>query len=268
MASISRPDPWAELRRHTLARIAIGRTGASLPTEEVLRFGVAHAQARDAVHVALDAGALRAELATLGFESIEVESAAADRATYLRRPDLGRQLSEQSRAVVAQHAGTGCELACVVGDGLSSLAVARHAPALLQALAILLPPQALAAPIVVARQARVALGDEIGQLLGARAVLVLIGERPGLSSPDSLGAYFTWAPKVGRVDSERNCVSNIRPEGLAPGQAARKLAWLLAAAGRLGASGVVLKDESDTALAGGMGLVAGHKRGYASTRSP
>jgi ethanolamine ammonia-lyase small subunit len=251
MTSPSRPDPWTELRRHTFARIAIGRSGASLPTEELLRFGLAHAQARDAVHVPLDAARLCAELAAQGLESIEVHSQAGDRATYLRRPDLGRRLSEASRALLAEHAGQGCELACVIGDGLSSRAVQCNALALLCELRPLLAADTLGRPVVVAQQARVALADEIGELLRARAVLMLIGERPGLSSPDSLGVYFTWAPRAGRVDSERNCVSNIRPEGLGYAQAARKLAWLLDAARRLGASGVMLKDESDAALPGG-----------------
>ena len=259
MSRISRPDPWTELRAHTAARIALGRSGASLPTTELLRFGVAHAQARDAVHLPFDVDSVRSELAAQGFETLEVESAATDRATYLHRPDLGRQLSVRSRELLAgcvasRTSGTGCEVLCVTGDGLSALAVHRHAAALL----IELRPRIEAAgqhefarlrlgPVVLARQARVALGDEIGAALQARVVVMLLGERPGLSSPDSLGAYVTWAPRVGRTDAERNCVSNIRPEGLAIPEAARKLAWLIGAAQQLGATGVSLKDDSDGA---------------------
>jgi ethanolamine ammonia-lyase small subunit len=251
MSDVYRPDPWTELRAHTDARIALGRSGASLPTAEVLRFGVAHAQARDAVHLPFDAATVSAQLAAHGFEPIGVESAAADRATYLHRPDLGRRLSARSRNLLGALAGSGCDLLCVVGDGLSSSAVHRHAVPLLLELRPRLESAGLQiGPVVLAHQARVALGDEIGELLQARAVLMLVGERPGLSSPDSLGAYLTWAPHVGCIDSERNCVSNIRPEGLAYDQAAARLAWLVAAARQLGASGVRLKDETgpDAAL--------------------
>ena len=263
MSRISRPDPWTELRAHTAARIALGRSGASLPTAELLRFGVAHAQARDAVHLPFDVDSVRAELLAQGFETLEVESAATDRATYLHRPDLGRQLSVRSRELLARcvpggkggKGGTGCDVLCVAGDGLSALAVHRHAAALL----IELRPRIEAAglhefarlrlgPVVLARQARVALGDEIGAALQARVVVMLLGERPGLSSPDSLGAYVTWAPRVGCTDAERNCVSNIRPEGLVIPEAARKLAWLIGAAQQLGITGVSLKDDSDGAL--------------------
>lgn len=247
MTDIGRPDPWTQLRAYTAARIALGRSGASLPTAEVLRFGAAHAQARDAVHLPFDVAAVRDALAARGFESIEVESAAADRTTYLQRPDLGRQLSEHSRELLSARAVTPCDVLCVIGDGLSSRAVHRQAVPLLLELRPRLESSSLRlGPIVLARQARVALGDEIGELLGARTVSILIGERPGLSSPDSLGAYLTWAPRAGRVDSERNCVSNIRPEGLAYGEAAHKIAWLAAAARQRGATGVSLKDESDT----------------------
>ncbi len=240
------PDPWQALRRHTAARIALGRAGASLPTAEWLRFALAHAQARDAVHAALDEAALAAQLAAHDFASVCVESAASDRATYLLRPDLGRRLSARSAALLPALAGAGCDLAVVVGDGLSASAAQTQALPLLLELRPGLAQQGLVtAPVVLARQARVALGDEVGALLGAHAVLVLIGERPGLSSPDSLGAYLTWAPQPGRSDAQRNCVSNIRPAGLSYAEAARKLAWLLGAARRLGATGVALKDESD-----------------------
>lgn len=242
--ALDHPDPWAELRAHTPARIALGRSGASLPTAELLRFGLAHAQARDAVHTALDLAAVSAALQTHGFETIEVESAAADRASYLQRPDLGRQLSAPSRERLRTWRAPGA-LLFVVGDGLSSNAIHRHAQPLLVELRSRLeragPPLG---PVVLARHARVALGDEIGQAMGAAMVLVLIGERPGLSSPDSLGAYLSWAPRVGCPDAERNCVSNIRPEGLAYPQAAARIAWLVQAARSLGATGVRLKDAS------------------------
>jgi ethanolamine ammonia-lyase small subunit len=243
---MSAPDPWFELRRHTAARIALGRAGASLPTAEWLKFGVAHAMARDAVHLPFDSATLATALAAHGFETITVESAAPDRATYLRRPDLGRRLSSRSAALLPTLAGTPCDLAVVVGDGLSARAVHAQALPLLLELRPRLEAAGIAlGPVLLAHQCRVALGDEAGALLHARAVLVLIGERPGLSSPDSLGAYLTWSPMAGRSDAERNCVSNIRPEGLAHAEAARKLAWLLGAARRIGATGVALKDESD-----------------------
>lgn len=245
MHPANQPDPWTELRRHTMARIAIGSSGNSVPTEELLRFGVAHAQARDAVHLPLDAEALRLELVGGGFDVLELESAALDRASYIRQPDLGRKLSARSRELLRQMPGEGCDVLCVIGDGLSAAAAHRHAAALLIELRPLLESEQLrVGPVVIARQARVALGDPIAEALSARSVLMLIGERPGLSSPDSLGAYLTWAPCSGRADSERNCVSNIRPQGLPTVDAAHRLAWLIAAARRSGASGVALKDES------------------------
>ena len=255
-------DAWSALRRFTPARIALGRSGASVPTAEVLRFGVAHALARDAVHLAFDAAAVRDELAALGFETIEVESAAGDRATYLRRPDLGRRLSERSRGLLDALPRCVEALVCVVGDGLSAKAVHRHAVPLLREVRPLLEAEAVAiGPIVLAHQARVALGDEVGARLHAQAVAVLIGERPGLSSPDSLGVYLTWQPRAGRSDAERNCISNIRPEGLPYAAAARKLAWLLGAARRLGTTGVRLKDESEAtpALAPAPALLPGER---------
>ncbi|HEY0879740.1 MAG TPA: ethanolamine ammonia-lyase subunit EutC [Zeimonas sp.] len=246
MSDIVRNDPWTELRRHTAARIALGRCGASLPSAEVLRLGLAHAQARDAVHVAFDVDAVRAQFAAQGFDVLVVRSAAPDRTTYLQRPDLGRRLSDGDRTTLDGAAGEGCDVLCVVGDGLSAPAVHRHAVALLLALRMRFEVLGLRiGPVVLAHQARVALGDEIGERLRAGLVVVLVGERPGLSSPDSLGAYLTWRPRVGRTDAERNCVSNIRPEGLAPAEAARRIAWLVDAARRLEATGVRLKDGSD-----------------------
>ena len=245
---MSAPDPWTALRAHTAARIALGRSGVSLPTAELLRFDAAHAMARDAVHLAFDVEPLQSTLGAHGFDTLTLESAAADRATYLHRPDLGRRLSERRTALLAGLAAVPCDVLCVVGDGLSALAVHRHAAPLL----IELRPRLEAAgltlgPVVLVHQARVAIGDAVGAALQARCVVMLVGERPGLSSPDSLGAYLTFDPRAGRSDAERNCVSNIRPEGLAPADAAHKIAWLLMAARRLGATGVRLKDESDSA---------------------
>lgn len=239
-------DPWQALRRFTSARIGLGRTGASLPTAEVLRFGLAHAAARDAVHLPLDVAALQQALRPAHGAAIVVHSRASGRPEYLLRPDLGRRLDDASAARLSAVApADGCDLAPVIADGLSALAVQRHAVPLLDALRPLLPADWRIAPPVVALQGRVALGDEIGERLGARMVLMLIGERPGLSSPDSLGAYLTWAPRVGCSDAERNCVSNIRPEGLDYPAAARRIAWLLGESRRLQLSGVSLKDRSD-----------------------
>lgn len=246
-------DPWAALRRHTPARIALGRTGAALPTHEVLRFAAAHAQARDAVHVALDLPALQTDLAADGWAHTVVHSRAGNRDVYLRRPDLGRRLSPESADALQAAASGPVDLAIVLGDGLSAVALQRHALPLLQALRAALDSRLTLAPPVIATQARVALGDEIGALLQARLVLVLLGERPGLSSPDSLGAYLTHAPRVGCHDAQRNCVSNIRPEGLPPAVAAQRLAWLATEALRRRLTGVGLKDDSATALLGSTG---------------
>jgi len=268
-------DPFARLRNSTPARIGLGRCGHGLPTAALLEFQLAHARARDAVHEQLDPEALKAALGAR--ETITVHSQAPDRQTYLQRPDLGRQLLEAdvTRLTTSGHAaaqdaaaqrtnidrrGKGTagqdaaaaespspyELAVVIADGLSATAVHTHAAPLLQTLFPKLPDWHVA-PLVIACQARVALGDEIGSRLGATLVVVLIGERPGLSAPDSLGAYLTWHPRQGRQDSERNCVSNIRPPtGLSYEQAASRIAWLLSAARRQKLTGVALKDTSAT----------------------
>ena len=239
------PDAWTALRAFTPARIALGRTGASQPTTAQLAFGLAHAQARDAVHAPLDVVALDAALRGAGFGTIVAHSRAADRPTYLRRPDLGRRLDEASLARLRAAAPAQApDLVFVVADGLSATAIVRHALPLLLATRERLAGWSIG-PVVIASQARVALGDEAGEALGARAVALLVGERPGLSSPDSLGIYLTWAPRVGRTDAERNCISNVRPEGLAYGRAAATLAGLLEGARRLGATGVSLKDEAE-----------------------
>lgn len=241
-------DPWAKLARWTPARIALGRTGASLPTREVLAFALAHARARDAVHAPFDPGAIARGLAPLGLDTIEVGSDAIDRALYLRRPDYGRRLTRASRDALSG-CGAPADLALIVGDGLSAAAVHAHAIPLIAAFQPHVKRQNLSlAPVVLARGARVALGDEIGALLQARAVAVLIGERPGLSSSDSLGVYLTFGPRQGRSDAERNCISNIRAEGLSYEAAAFKLAWLVREALRRSLTGVDLKDASDLAL--------------------
>ena len=242
------PDPWRRLAALTPARIGLGRAGSGLPTREVLAFALAHARARDAVHTPLEAEAVTGQIAALGLATVQVESRAADRETYLRRPDLGRTLSPASHAALVRDGEI--DLAIVVADGLSSAAVHAHAALVIAAL---LPHAAREGwrlgPVVVARQARVALGDEIGEALGARAVAVLVGERPGLSAPDSLGIYLTHGPRPGRTDAERNCISNIHGRGLLPRAAAFKLAWLIAQALRRALTGVGLTDESDVALA-------------------
>ena len=234
------PDPWIVLRSHTPARISLGRSGTSLPTHEVLRFAAAHAGARDAVHLPLDVDGLLADLGGQGLDAVTVTSRAASRREYLTRPDLGRALAADTRLPSAGP----FDLVIVLADGLSARAVQAHAPQLLAALIPRIEGLRIGA-VVIATQARVALGDEIGQRVGAEMVLMLLGERPGLSSPDSLGAYLTWAPQPGRADSERNCVSNIRPAGLPVHEAAARIAWLAREAQRRRVTGIELKDDSE-----------------------
>lgn len=248
MKDIVTASPWGDWRRSTPARLALGRAGAGMPTDEVLRFGWAHAMARDAIHAALDVPSLAATLRDGGWEVAQARSRAPDRTAYLRRPDLGRQLDAADAQRLRADAHAPVDLCIVVGDGLSSLAVARHAAPLLAALRRQLPPDLSLAPVVIATQARVALADEVGEAFGARLAIMLIGERPGLSSPDSLGIYITHAPRRGRHDAERNCISNVRPEGLPYATAAFKLAWLLREALRRGLTGVALKDDSELHL--------------------
>lgn len=239
------PDPWNPLRNVTSARIALGRSGGSLPTNEVLDFRLAHARARDAVLSAFDPEALASELRALNTEVIVVQSAARDRAEFLQRPDFGRRLSAASRALLAEHAVSqpSVDLAIVVSDGLSTLATSTQAlPLLASMLPLLRDSDWRLAPLVVVQHARVALQDEIGEILRAKISLMLLGERPGLGSADSLGAYFTYAPAVGRTDAERNCISNIRPGGLPPIDAARRLHYLLTESRRRSVSGIALKD--------------------------
>jgi len=241
-------SPWADWRSATPARLALGRAGAGMPTDEILRFGWAHAMARDAIHAALDVEALETALRREGWDVLRVRSRAPDRAAYLRRPDLGRQLDAGDAQALRTHADTPADVCIVIGDGLSSLAATRHALPLLSALRPQLPAALRLAPLVIATQARVALADEVGEAFGARLAIMLIGERPGLSSPDSLGIYITHAPRRGRHDAERNCISNVRPEGLPYEAAAFKLAWFVREALRRGLTGVALKDESASAV--------------------
>ena len=233
------------LQKLTPARVGLGRSGASMPTDALLAFTLDHARARDAVHTAFDASHLVAGLAGLGLEVIEVSSQARSRRDYLRRPDLGRMCNADSRRALEQHGGGGNDLVIVIGDGLSAAAVNVHAVELVRHLA----PRLTQADIpvsraVVATGARVALGDEIGAVLGARMVAMLIGERPGLSAPDSLGVYLTFAPRIGLTDEKRNCVSNIHGAGLSYDEAAFKIAWLVHEGLRRQVTGVALKDES------------------------
>jgi ethanolamine ammonia-lyase small subunit len=248
-------DPWTDLRSLTPARIALGRAGGSLPTAELLGFQAAHAAARDAVWTELDLDQLEADLAPTRMPVVRLASQASDRAGFLRRPDLGRRLDEASalRVLRAAPAG-GCEVAIVIGDGLSAAAAQRHGPALAGALLARFAARGLRpGPLTLVRQARVAVEDPVGAGLGARAAVILLGERPGLGSPASLGAYLVFGPRVGRTDAERNCVSNIRPEGLPIPAAADLLDWLVAEALRRGLTGVALKDERGLLGAGPAG---------------
>ncbi len=235
------PALWRDLRRYTQARVALGRAGNGMPTAAHLDFQAAHAAARDAVHAPLDFAALAQALAACGIESRQVRSTAPDRRTYLLRPDLGRRLDPADAAGLDDMPGC---FALVVCDGLSAVAVQQHAAPLLARLAPALRARGLAVPpVVLAAQGRVALGDDVGAALGAAAVAVLIGERPGLSAADSMGCYLTWRPRPGTTDAERNCISNIRPLGLPPDAAAAKLLWLVDRMFVLGLTGVGLKDE-------------------------
>lgn len=254
-------NPWSSLRRLTPAHIGLGRAGVSVPTATQLAFQLAHARARDAVHEPLDVPRVRGNVGALGLETVALRSAAGDRATYLQRPDLGRHLDEASQraldALGRQYCSDGVDVAFAVVDGLSSRAIHTHAPPFLREVLTRLRGASgrrsadgvdawSLAPVTVVEQGRVAIGDAIGERLRARLVVVLIGERPGWSSPDSLGAYLTWQPRSGRTDAERNCLSNIRPEGLPLPEAAERLVRLLREARRRELSGVALKDEHDS----------------------
>ncbi len=232
-------DPWATLRGLTHARIGLGRTGDALAGREVRALQAAHAAARRAVHATLDPARF-----ALGEPFIEVKSRAPDRGVFVRRPDLGRRLRAQDAARLP-HAP--CDVVFVIADGLSALAAARQAPGVLEAVRAALPEWTIG-PVIVAHNARVALGDEIGALISASCVVMMIGERPGLSAADSLSLYLTWDPRIGRMDSERNCLSNIHAHGgMNHDEAAFRLAGLLRGARALGRSGVALKDDSMSA---------------------
>lgn len=234
-----------DLRDLTPARVGLGRSGASLPTDALLAFTLDHARARDAVHAAFDVAALREGLGVLGLVTFDVKSQAGNRRDYLRRPDLGRMLDQGSRRLVISARREPCRLVIVVGDGLSPAAVDAHAVELVRGLLRRLGSDGIEAGCaVIASGARVALGDEIGALLGAQMVVMLIGERPGLSSPDSLGAYLTYGPKAGLTDADRNCVSNIHRAGLGYQEAANKIAWLVREGLARRITGVALKDGS------------------------
>lgn len=245
-APISVDDPWQDLKQFTQARIALGRTGSSLTTKAVLDFSCAHAMARDAVHLALDVNSLADRLHAQGLKTLQVHSRATDRHSYLLRPDFGRRLDDASVSLLKHYSQKPIDLLLVVGDGLSSMAVTQQAAKLIAEIQSQMPSHWNLGPVVIAQQARVALADEVSELLNARMVAILIGERPGLSSPDSLGVYLTYNAKVGCTDADRNCISNVRPEGLVYAAAAKKLLWLCEAATRMQCSGVALKDESDT----------------------
>ena len=248
-----------DLRPFTPARVSLGRAGSALPTREQLRFQLDHAMARDAVHARLDAAALLRQVRLRGMECLALRSAVAeeaghnDRTVYLRRPDLGRRLHAESAAELRARAADfaeGPEVVFVIADGLSALAVERHALSLLdetRAMMHAMPAEGSGgwsvAPVCVVGDGRVAIGDEIGSLLRARLAVVLIGERPGLSSPDSLGAYITWDPRPGRTDAERNCISNIHADGLSYQDAARRVFYYVSEASRLGMTGVMLKEQ-------------------------
>jgi ethanolamine ammonia-lyase small subunit len=236
-----------QLRDYTPARVELGRAGGSLPTRALLEFQLAHAKARDAVHLPLAVNSLVLELKQKGISSISLASAARDRGEYLKRPDLGRRLSDDSREQLAAVRAEP-DAVFVIADGLSALAVHRHAMPLLELL--LRDLDWRVAPVAIVEQGRVAIGDEIGELLGARMAVVLIGERPGLSSPDSLGVYLTWQPRPGLTDAERNCISNIRAEGLSHAGAAHKLLFLMNESRRLKLSGVRLKEDATPSLGG------------------
>jgi ethanolamine ammonia-lyase small subunit len=245
-SSTMRDDVWSPLRKLTSARIALGRAGGSMPTRHRLDFQLAHASARDAVWSHFDPESLSADLRKFGQEVMTIESAAADRTEFLQRPDLGRRLATKSRDRLQRHAeqSAGVDLAIIVTDGLSALAVmAQSPPFLAELLELLRHDSWLIAPLIVARHGRVALQDEIGEICRAKISLILIGERPGLGSADSMGLYFTYAPKIGNTDADRNCISNVRLGGLPPVEAARKVSYLLNVCRKRAISGVQLKDD-------------------------
>jgi len=238
------PDSWGKLKAFTNARIALGRTGIAAPLKEVLDFRLCHAHARDAVYSALKVDELEGSLQQFQIPVIIVNSNAKDRAVYLQRPDHGRKLNDASAKNLKNESNYSTDIAIVIADGLSATAINEHAVHVVKKLIPFLKQSVLTiAPIVIAKQARVAIADEIGSILNAKLSVILIGERPGLSSPDSMGAYITYQPSPGKTDESRNCVSNIRPEGLTYDAAAEKIAKLINASLQLKLSGILLKDD-------------------------
>ena len=249
-------NPWHVLRQYTAARIGLGRAGISVPTKHLLAFQLAHAQAQDAVHLPLDSEQLVTDIEA---HCLKVHSQVNDRSQYLQRPDLGRRLNTESIELLKKSTAPSddpYDLAIVIVDGLSSFAIQKNAAPLLKILSQRLAQQTLLideertfrlAPIVIVQQGRVAIGDEVGEMLNAKSVLVFIGERPGLSSPDSLGLYLTWSPKVGLTDESRNCISNVRPQGLVYQEAVNKVFYLLSEAHQRKLTGVNLKERSSEA---------------------
>ncbi|PZN77147.1 MAG: ethanolamine ammonia-lyase [Candidatus Methylumidiphilus alinenensis] len=250
-------DPWIALRRFTQARIALGRAGHAVPTQALLDFQLAHAQARDAVQLPWNIDAFAGQLRDIGEETLILQTPVSNRSEYLRRPDFGRVLTEESRIRLRNLKASGVDVALIVSNGLSSTAVERRGIALLQTiLEGLRVRQFRIAPISLVANGRVALLDDIGSVLGARVSVIVIGERPGLSAADSLGIYLSYAPKKGNTDAERNCISNIHPpEGLSYESATKKLLYLIEESIRRGFSGVALKDEMDGLLAEGKPLI-------------
>ena len=239
-------DPWEELKQFTDARIAMGRTGCSVLTDDYLKFSLAHAKARDTIYMPFERDKVSDQLRGMGLDTVYVSSEAVGRSVYLKQPDQGRRLNFESREKLAAMNYPGADVLLVIGDGLSSKAVNKQAvPLIRQFLPYMKELGLTVGPVVLARQSRVALGDDIAEQLHCGLVAMLIGERPGLSSPDSLGVYITYKPFAGRLESERNCISNVRPEGLSYERAAFKMAWLIEAAYDLGKSGTALKDQSD-----------------------
>ena len=241
-----RPDPWQELKQFTDARIALGRSGCSILTDEYLRFSLAHARACDTIKMPFERAQVKKRLEDMGLAVEMAESAAASRSIFIRRPDLGRRLSDASREHLQSLKYPGADVLIVIGDGLSSKAVHKQAVPLIREFLPYMQELGLSVgPVVLAKQSRVALGDDIAEVMHCGLVVMLIGERPGLSSPDSLGIYMTYKPFAGRLESERNCISNVRPEGLSYARAAFKLAWLVETAYDMRMSGTRLKDKSD-----------------------
>ncbi len=239
-------DPWADLKQFTDARIALGRTGCSLLTDDYLQFSLSHARARDTIYMPFESEKVAHQLEQMGLDTVEVSSRASSRSMFLRQPDMGRRLNDASRQKLKDMDYKGADVLLVIGDGLSSKAVNKQAVPLISRFVPYMEELGLTVgPVVLAHESRVALGDDIAEMMHCGLVAILIGERPGLSSPDSLGVYITYKPFAGRLESERNCISNVRPEGLNYNRAAFKMAWLVEAAYDMGKTGTALKDKSD-----------------------